>query len=137
MDKDRAELIDILNESISAEYGALFMLPQHMAQVKDADLKKKLQEISRMELEHAEKTAQMILALGGQPVADIPSLRPRNNLQEILEAHLEGERQAIDIYTRAAAKCRDPKLKEALLELKKEEEEHQRILEIAKARLIT
>jgi bacterioferritin (cytochrome b1) len=135
MDQNRAELIKILNESISAEYGALFVLPRHIAIVKDAELKQQLREIAQMELEHAEKTAQIINALGGEPTVDFPNLRLGSNTREILEIHLKGERQAIDIYTRAAAKCSEPNWREVLLELKTEEEAHQRTIEAALARV--
>ena len=95
MEKNREELLKLMNQSISAEYGALFLLPQHIAQVKDEDLKRQLRGIMEMELEHAEKTARIIFRLGGQPVADIPNFKPRKNLKEILDVHLEGERLSL------------------------------------------
>jgi len=133
--KEDAELIRILNEALSAEYGTLFLLPRHMAQVRDEETRRQLHLIAEVELEHAEKTAQMIVALGGVPKGDLPNLKPRSGVREILEAHLEGEREAIATYERAAAACRDPETRKALEEMKTDEEGHQRLLERALARL--
>jgi rubrerythrin len=129
------ELIRVLNEAISLEYGALFLLPQHIAQVKDEELKRQLRLIQDMELEHAEKTAQMIYQLGSEPKADLPQLRPRSNVREILEAHVAGEKQAIDVYTRAEARATEPGMKKMLSELRSEEEGHLRLLERALGRV--
>ncbi len=81
-----------------------------------------------MELEHAEKSAQMIYALGGVPKGDLPNLKPRSGLREILEAHMEGELEAIAVYQRAAAKCRDPEMRKMLEGMKRDEEGHERLL---------
>jgi len=123
------ELVRVLNEAISLEYGALFLLPQHIAQVQDEETKRQLRLIMEMEVEHAEKTAQMIYSLGSEPKADLPQLRPRSNLQEILRAHVEGEKRAVDVYTRAEAAATEPAMKQALAELRREEEGHLRLLE--------
>jgi len=129
------ELIGVLNEAISLEYGALFLLPQHIAQVKDEETKRQLRLIQDIELEHAEKTAQMIYQLGSEPKADLPQLRPRSDLREILEAHIEGEKKAIDVYTRAEAHAADPATKKALSDLRREEEGHLRVLQRTLARV--
>jgi len=131
----RAELIEILNRAMSAEYGALFLLPQHIAYVQDEATKRLLRLIADMELEHAEKTAQMILALGGEPTANLPLLQPSRNLRQILEMHLQGEREAIDIYALASAKCHEPAMRKILDQLKAEEEQHLNIITRALNRL--
>jgi rubrerythrin len=123
-----AELIGLLNEAISAEYGALFLLPQHIAQLRDEETKRQLRLIQEIELEHAEKTAQMIYQLGAEPKADLPQLKARSGVREILQAHVEGERQAIEIYRRAEAACQDPEMRKALAEMRGDEEGHLRLL---------
>jgi len=130
MDEAKAILIKTLNEAISLEYGALFLLPQHIAQVEDEETKRQLRMIMEMELEHAEKTAQMIYSLGAEPKADLPQLRVRSGLKEILEAHIAGERAAISIYTRAAGQAGGhPEMRAMLDELRREEEGHLRLLQ--------
>lgn len=135
MSENRAELLRILNEALSAEYGALWLLPQHMAQLQDEELKRQLRLIADVELEHAEKSARMIYALGGVPKGDLPSLRPRDNLREILEAHVQGERESIALYKRAAEVAEDPELQRELEGMQRDEEGHQRLLERALSRL--
>ncbi len=131
----RMELVKTLNEAISLEYGALFLLPQHIAQVQDEETKRQLRLIMEMELEHAEKTAQMIYALGSEPKADLPQLQVRTSLREILEAHIAGEKMAIDVYTRAAARAEEGEMRAKLEELRREEEGHLRLLERTRERV--
>lgn len=131
----KEELIRVLNEAISAEYGALFLLPQHIALVEDEETKRQLRLIQEMELEHAEKTAQMIFQLGAEPKADLPQLQVRSELRQVLESHVEGEKRAIDIYTRAEARADDPEMRKRLADLRREEEGHLRLLERALSRL--
>ncbi len=135
MASKREELLGILNQALGAEYGTLWLLPQHMAQVKDEELKRQLRLIAEVELEHAEKSAQLIYQLGGVPNADLPNLRPRSGVREILEAHVEGERDAIALYTRAIKAADDPEIRKTLEEMRREEEGHQRLLERALDRL--
>ena len=135
MPENREQLLRALNAALGAEYGALWLLPQHMAQIEDEELKRQFKLIADMELEHAEKSAQMIYKLGGEPNADLPNLRPRKGVREILEAHVQGELQAIDIYTRALALTEDPDMRKLLEGMRRDEEGHQRLLERALARL--
>jgi rubrerythrin len=133
--EERDNLLRALNAALGAEYGALWLLPQHMPQVQDEELKRQLQLIADVELEHAEKTADMIYKLGGQPNADLPKLRPHTGVREILEVHIQGEREAIELYTRALALTTDPEMSKTLESLRQDEEGHQRLLERALARL--
>jgi len=132
---ENAELIRILNQALSAEYGTLFLLPRHMAEIQDEETKRQLGLIAEVELEHAENTAQMIVTLGGVPKGDLPNLQARSGVREILEAHRQGEREAIATYQRALAVCRDPQMRKAIEQMKTDEEGHQRLIERALARL--
>lgn len=135
MPEQRERLIRVLKEALSAEYGALWLLPRHMAEVKDEELRRQLHLIAEVELEHAEKSARMISVLGGVPDADLPQLRPRSGVSEILEAHIEGEKKSIALYERAMAIAQEPELQKTLAQMKADEEGHQRLLERALARL--
>ena len=135
MADQREELLRALNAALGAEYGALWLLPAHMAQVQDEELKRQLQLIAEVEIEHAEKTARLIYALGGEPNADLPQLRPRKGVRDILQAHIEAERDAIAIYDRALRVTTDAGMRSTLESLRKDEEGHQRLLERALSRL--
>ena len=52
MSEKREDLLKTLNQALAAEYGALWLLPRHMAQVKDEQLKRELGLIAEVELEH-------------------------------------------------------------------------------------
>jgi len=132
---ENAELIEVLNQALSAEYGTLFVLPRHMAEIADEETKRQLKLIAEVELEHAEKTAQMIVSLGGVPKGDLPNLQVRSGVKAILEAHLQGEKEAIVTYRRAVALCKDPAMREQLEGLQRDEEGHQRLIERTLARL--
>lgn len=135
MGQDTGKLIQVLNKALGAEYGALWLLPQHMAQVRDEELQRQLRLIADVELEHAEKSAQMIYALGGEPNADLPQLQVRKGVKEILEAHIEGEKEAIALWAQAANATDDPKMKKAFEDMRRDEEGHQRLLERALQRV--
>ena len=57
------------------------------------------------------------------------------DLPQILESHLQGERDAIEIYTLASAKCQDADMRKSLEQLKAEEEQHLNIITRALNRL--
>ena len=135
MSEKRQDLLKTLNQALAAEYGVLWLLPRHMAQVKDEELKRELGVIAEVELEHAEKTAQMIYALGAVPKEDLPSLRPRSGVEEILEVHLQGEKEAIALYDRACQFAEDADMLRQLQEMKRDEEGHQRLFQRALDRL--
>jgi len=124
----RRELVKILNEALAAEYGALWLLPRHMAQVKDEETKRELEGIADDELGHYEKSAEMIHALGARLEEGLPNLQPRSGLREILEAHLQGEREAIALYGRALRLVEDAGMRKQLEQMQSEEEGHQRLL---------
>ncbi len=128
-------LISILNEAISMEYSTIFLLPQHIAQVTDEDVKAELRSIEEMELEHAEKTAEMIFALGGVPKADLPDLEAQTDLHKILEVHIDGEKKAIGLYARAAGETPSDEMRGTLDQLRKDEEAHLLLLQRALRRL--
>ncbi len=135
MTKSVESLIAILNRAMSLEYGALFLLPQHIARVQDESVKRMLRRVEEMELRHAEKTAELIVSLGGVPSADLPELRPRATLREILEVHIEGEKQAVELYRRAAQATDNAAARDVLDGLRREEEDHLRTFTTALARV--
>lgn len=135
MIKSKVDLIKALNAALGAEYGALWMLPQHMAQLQNEELRRQLQLIADVELEHAEKTARLIYQLGGEPNADLPQLQVRRNAKDIIEAHLAAEKDAIRIYEHALSLTDDVDMRAVLEDLKRDEQGHQRLLERALERL--
>ena len=124
MNPDQA-LIEILNQAIEIEYGALFLMPQHIARLEDEELAAGLRDACQDELDHAETTARLIFALGGLPKGDFKLLRPVQTVKEMLQMHLDGEQRVIQIYRQAITKARRPEHKETLRRLLADEEGHQ------------
>jgi rubrerythrin len=125
--KPDAELIDILNQAIEVEYGALFLMPQHLARLEDEEVAASLREACGDELEHAEVTARLILQLGGLPRGDFKLLKPMSSAAEMLRCHIAGEKRVIELYQRALAKARSPQHQQILRKLLADEQSHQRI----------
>ena len=73
----------------------------------------------------------MIYQLGSEPKADLPQLKPRSSVREILEAHVDGEKKAVDVYTRAEASATELEMRKMLSDLRREEEGYLRLLERA------
>jgi len=121
------ELIDILNQAIEIEYGALFLMPQHLARLQDEELAANLREACSDELEHAEVTARLILQLGGLPKGDFKLLKPMSSAAEMLRYHIEGEKRVIDLYQRALAKATMPEHQKILRKLLADEQNHQQV----------
>ncbi|UCH33141.1 MAG: ferritin-like domain-containing protein [Armatimonadota bacterium] len=127
MRKDDRELIQLLNQAIELEYGALFLMPQHMARLNDDELVMTLREACQDELEHAETTARLILSLGGLPTGDFKMLRPMSSAADMLRHHIDGEKRVIDLYRRAVAKAQKPEHQTILRKLIADEEAHQKV----------
>jgi len=134
MNQDQA-LIEILNHAIELEYGALFLMPQHIARLGQSELAAGLRKAVRDELNHAEATASIIVALGGVPKADFKLLRPMETPEEMLRVHLAGEKQSIALYREAEMKASRPEHQRVLRRLLSDEERHQQMFTSLLARL--
>ncbi len=135
MPETRDELLGVLRQAMKMEYGALFVLPNYIAQVQDEELKREFRLIADVELEHAEKTAALILSLGGTPPLDLPQFTVRTGLRNILDAQIEAEKAAVEIYAKGAALTLDPEIKKVLSDIGREEEGHLALMQRSLARL--
>jgi bacterioferritin len=125
------KVIDLLNKARSRELTAI---NQYMAQhyeLEDQDFGKlatKLKEIGIQEMKHAEKLAERILFLKGEPSSK-PDAVPKKGqkIQEMFTTNIGLEAQAIKMYNEASLVCaadKDQISKELFEELLKEEEDH-------------
>jgi len=134
--KGRKEVIDILNDALKHELGAVNQYWLHYRMLDNwgfTKLATKERKESIEEMQHADKLVVRILFLEGLPnLQYIAPLMIGQNLKEVLECDLKGEYNARDLYTRARAICRthedlvSMKLFEDLLH---DEEEHIDFLE--------
>ncbi|MFA5156951.1 MAG: ferritin-like domain-containing protein [Candidatus Omnitrophota bacterium] len=113
------DLVKDLNKAYADEWLA-FYLYWYMAQTVSGkayeDMREFLMKIAKEELEHAEEVADMIMKLGGMPVANMMELEknanapymmpPKNtaDINRIIRIVTEAEATAIDVYHKIAKK---------------------------------
>jgi bacterioferritin len=134
--KGNQEVIDILNEALKHELGAINQYWVHYRMLENwgyTRLAKKERKESIEEMEHADKLVSRIVFLDGHPnLQEVAPLRIGQHIKEVLECDLKAELDARDLYTRARDLCRQ---KEDLVsmqlfeELLKDEEGHIDFLE--------
>ena len=125
------KVIDLLNKARSAELGAINQYMIHHYELEDKDFGKlasKIKEISIVEMKHAEKLAERILFLKGEPTSK-PDSSPKKGqeIPEILATDMAFEAQAVKMYNDAAVICaaeKDQKSKDLFEEFLSDEEGH-------------
>jgi bacterioferritin len=116
------EVISDLNKAYADEWLAHYQywLTAHWVSGINADaVSSRLTTQSADELLHAERFANRIMELGGQPVMDFAKIievsgcgykappKDPNNLKEVIQNVIDAERCAIDFYNKMAEKYRD------------------------------
>jgi len=125
------KVIDLLNKARSREIAAI---TQYMAQhyeLEDSDFGKlasKFKEIAIAEMKHAEKLAERILFLKGEPTSKPDGLSKKGQkIAEMLNTNMVLEAAAMKMYNEASLVCaaeKDQISKELFEELLKDEEDH-------------
>lgn len=109
--KGDSEVIEILNEALKHELGAVNQYWLHYRLLDDWGFKrlaKKEREESIEEMEHADKLVERIIFLEGHPnLQHVAPLRIGENIKEVLECDLQAEYSARELYMRARSLCRD------------------------------
>jgi bacterioferritin len=125
------KVIDLLNKARSRELTAI---SQYMAQhyeLEDSDFGKlasKFKEIAIAEMKHAEKLAERILFLKGEPTSKPDGVAKKGQkVSEMLNTNMALEAAAMKMYNEAAMVCaaeKDQISKELFEDLLKDEEDH-------------
>src|SRR5437868_850125 len=134
--KGKKEVIDILNEALKLELGAVNQYWLHYRMVENwgfTKLAKKERAESIEEMHHADKLVARIIFLEGLPnLQQVAPLLIGQNVKEVLECDLKGEHIARDLYMKGRDLCRkhEDYVSMALFEeLLKDEEGHIDFLE--------
>ena len=134
--KGKKEVIDILNESLKLELGAVNQYWLHYRLLDDwgyKELAKAWRKESIEEMHHADRFIERIIFLEGfANLQVLDPLRIGQNIQEVLESDLAAEYDARNLYGEAAAYCEsvgDRVSKNLFEELMKDEEGHIDFLE--------
>jgi bacterioferritin len=108
--KGNKEVIDILNEALKHELGAINQYWLHYRMLANwgfTRLARKERAESIEEMQHADKLVDRIIFLEGLPnLQHIAPLMIGQNLKVVLECDLKGEFNARDLYTKARDICR-------------------------------
>jgi bacterioferritin len=125
------KVIDLLNKARSRELTAISQYMSQHYELEDTDFGKlasKFKEIGITEMKHAEKLAERILFLNGEPTSKPDALTKKGQqIPQMLTTNMALESSAIKLYNEAAMVCageKDQISKELFEELLKEEEDH-------------
>src|SRR5215470_8980911 len=109
--KGKTEVVDILNEALKHELGAINQYWLHYRTLHHwgiTRLAKKERQESIEEMQHADRIVDRILFLEGHPnLQYVAPLMIGQGLKEVLECDLKAEHNARDLYTRARDICRN------------------------------
>ncbi len=109
--KGEAAVIDILNEALKLELGAVNQYWLHYRLLEDwgyGKLARKERAESIEEMQHADKLIARIIFLEGHPnLQHVAPLFIGENVEEVLECDLKGEYTARDLYIKGRAVCRE------------------------------
>jgi bacterioferritin (cytochrome b1) len=98
----KKELIEMLNRAVELEYAARIQYLAHAEKIKGVNsepLVERLKEIAGDELKHEEMFRNLVCNyLDGEVSMKIEKTYDANNLKQILEVNLKGEKDAIDFY---------------------------------------
>jgi bacterioferritin len=125
------KVISLLNEARSRELTAISQYMSQHYELEDRDFGKlasKFKETAITEMKHAEKLADRILFLKGEPTSKPDGVAKKGqSIPEMLTTNMGLESQAIKMYNDAAVVCaseKDQISKEIFEELLKDEEGH-------------
>ena len=135
-------VIDLLIEARLRELEAINQYMIHHYELENKDFGKlafKIKEIAIVEMKHAEKLAERILFLKGEPLSK-PDATPKKDqeIPEMLATDIVLESKAVKMYNEAAVICaseNDRKAKDLFEELLSVEEGHLHFFENIKAHM--
>jgi bacterioferritin len=129
------ELTSVLNEAISLEYMVAIQYNQYSMLLTGQNkllYEHLFKDSAHESLGHAKKWGDRIVYLGGVPKAEVGKIRQPTDIIEMLELALEGEKKAVEIYSRAHRVCKHEAtrymLENQILDEDKDVEELQKLL---------
>ncbi len=134
---DKQNIIDMLNKNRANELIAILQYMNHYYRVTGQDflsLRNLFKELGIVEMQHAEKLAERISTLGGQPISKTQAIsqftdltvNEADNMHEMIDANLDYEQRAINDYSEHIQMIgdNDPVTRNMLEDILGQEEEH-------------
>jgi bacterioferritin len=125
------KVIELLNQARLAELEAIRQYMIHHYELEDKDMGKlasKIKEVAIAEMKHAEKLADRILFLKGEPASQTDaSPKKGEEIPKLLATNVSLETKAVTMYNESAIICiaeKDHKSKDLFEELIADEEDH-------------
>ena len=125
------KVVGLLNNARARELAAISQYMIHHYELEDQDFGKlatRIKEIAIAEMKHAEKLAERILFLNGEPTSKPDGVAKKGQeITEMLKTDIALESEAIKMYNEAAVVCaaeKDQISKDLFEELLKDEEGH-------------
>jgi bacterioferritin len=128
--KASKKLLDLLNRAIARELQvSIQYMWQHVQWkgVKAFTVKDELKKIAITEMKHAEKIAERLVYLGGEPTTKPDPIFVKTTLKEMIEQDKKDEETAITLYKQiieTAEEEKDVTTAEIFREILEEEEDH-------------
>jgi bacterioferritin len=130
------ELLDLLNKAIARELGVSIQYMWHHVMalgMESPEIKDVFKEIAIVEMKHAEDIAERLFYLGGIPTTKPTPIAVGGSLKEMIEADLQAENEAIEMYKgiiEKASKKGDSTTRLLFEEILTAEEEHKHTFSI-------
>lgn len=102
------EFLELLNKAIAREIGVSVQYMWHhvMAMgMESPEIKDVFKEIAIVEMRHAEEIAERLFYLGGIPTTKPTPIAVGGSLEDMVEADLKAENEAIEMYTKIIDKA--------------------------------
>jgi bacterioferritin len=116
---DREQIVADLNEILSLEYTAVLQYTYESFVLKGMDRPRFLQMFrgeAAESLTHAQMVGDKIVALGGNPTAEVGRINTTTELHAMLKHNLSLERMAVELYSRALDHAQDDVALRVMLE---------------------
>jgi bacterioferritin len=124
-DMKKSEIIDLLNQDLTGEIEAILVYMRDSFVTPKCDPSRKMEEIAKDEMRHAEILAELIVDLGGTPSMLHKELDfGKGGTGGFLKKLISLEKGAIVMYNEHIASIPDDKIKKKLTHILHEEEEH-------------
>jgi bacterioferritin len=122
---DKSRLVDILNQNIESEHGAIVQYLTHAYAIGEGELACEIEGIAREEMRHLDWLAEMVVDLGGTPSIARGQMRMGGaSVPDWMRNDVLLEEDAITPYRRQVETIDDPRVNRLLRRILADEESH-------------